>query len=251
MSEEQEVYEIAASLKRKRSVSPEIEEIPAPLNTNPQTPPLESKESKRAKKKRLRKEGLLPPTKNKKTKKTKAQQKQAQQAPQPGPSTAVHQEFMPLPPKPILANPHYDIPPPFPAQPLPIPYAPMFPPVLSLPAFNPTIDFDYSIPLPPLPPSLRLPRLPHLPPRPPSPPLPPPVAQAPLPPSQNLPLKRIIGMPYPDPGNKDATYASFAKILSPLPDPARTLIMVMLPKKFRTPAFATNWARSIDKSRGP
>ena len=158
---------------------------------------------------------------------------------------------MPLPPKPILANPHYDIPPPFPAQPLPISYAPMFPPVLSLPAFNPTIDFDYPIPLPPLPPSLRLPRLPHLPPRPPSPPLPPPVAQAPLPPTQNLPLKRIIGMPYPDPGNKDATYASFAKILSPLPDPARTLIMVMLPKKFRTPAFATNWARSFDKSRGP
>ncbi|KAK7685582.1 hypothetical protein QCA50_011449 [Cerrena zonata] len=58
-------------------------------------------------------------------------------------------------------------------------------------------------------------------------------------------------MPYPDPDNKGAALASFTKLISPLPDPSRTLVMVMLPKKFRTRNFALQWALSFDKLAGP
>lgn len=164
-------------------------------------------------------------------------------------------DYAPLPPKPLVIDSHYgqlDIPPQFPPPPAPVSFPQLFQPPIPFPPYNPMVD--YAMPLPPLPPPMHLPPMtapPHLPPRPPSPPPPlPPSAQVPLPPTLSVPPKRIIGMPYPDPDNKGATLASFTKSISPLPDASRTLVMVMLPKKFRTHKFALQWAMSFDKSPG-
>lgn len=73
----------------------------------------------------------------------------------------------------------------------------------------------------------------------------------PPPPSSDMTVKRIIGMtPDTDPLNKHSTFLSFDKSIPP-PDPSRTLVMGMLPKKFRTEAFAIKWASAFDKLYKP
>lgn len=134
----------------------------------------------------------------------------------------------------------------------------MIPPAVTFPNLPPSFSFSSSTThhtLPLIPPqsapilsftsSLSVP----LPPKPKEALIPPP-APAPdsLPELQPVPIsslpKKQIGMQSEsDTSGKHGTYALPKS--SPLPDPARTLIMELMPKKFRTPLFVRNWAMSI------
>lgn len=59
-------------------------------------------------------------------------------------------------------------------------------------------------------------------------------------------VKKLIGMPPDaDPSSRHGTYTSPAGNKFPPPNPARTLVMELLPKKFRNLAFVRSWAASF------
>ncbi|KIP04496.1 hypothetical protein PHLGIDRAFT_129474 [Phlebiopsis gigantea 11061_1 CR5-6] len=149
-----------------------------------------------------------------------------------------------LPPKPMT---YQDFPIPIPPLPHPhmhfLPHIPMYPlpPPIPLPL----------LPTPPLPPAI--PTMPIVPnPQPEAPPLaslPGSAPQNAVPTPDNarkaaMP-KKVIGMtPDADPGSHHGTYTSPSPTFSP-PNPARTLVMELLPKKFRTQAFVRGWASNF------
>ncbi|KAK7685583.1 hypothetical protein QCA50_011450 [Cerrena zonata] len=145
--EDEERYQIySAPLKRKRSESFEPE--PPVISNANLLPPPPPAESKRARKKRLRMEGVLPPVQGKKSKKAKTQQTQAHQPSRPKfvqGSSAPVPEYMPLPPKPLPMGSHYgqlDLPP-LPTS-VPLSFPPPFPPPMAFPPYNSIMDFRYA-----------------------------------------------------------------------------------------------------------
>ncbi|KAI0078637.1 hypothetical protein K474DRAFT_1660255 [Panus rudis PR-1116 ss-1] len=260
--------------KRKRSASVESESVPGPsqgISLPPQDVDssgdvVESRTARRKRRKRERAEAQAkqPPTAG------DSQQENRWLETQPSGSTSATSSQMAKKAKSRSVKPipaHHTDPPFLPPIPHELPYVPMepmlqmaMPPMAPLPSIMDPVEFFHfamadhmaqvatmgrqlppHIPLPYPPPPLMN-DAPHEPLHPPPPPPPPP---------SDMAVKRIIGMtPDTDPLNKHSTFISTHKKL-PNPDPSRTLVMGMLPKKFRTPQFGKQWAHAFDRSYKP
>ncbi|CAL1699065.1 unnamed protein product [Somion occarium] len=248
------------NLKRKRSGSVESHVEPPALKrvfhptVVPTMPPAESKT---ARKKRLRKERQEAQAQNKKTKKAgKPQQLEPErthlpQGPALSSSSTLRESFTAASRPPGFSGHHdqMDLP-----QPIPLPLLHLHP---APPSFHPNIPLPQSIPYNPFlnlnfdpyrafppQPAMNIPTVSH-----PLPAPPPARTNAQSNPQQPATVKRIIGMP--SDSDLNDKHSTFPSKLSPLPDPSRTLIMGMLPKKFRTQSFALTWSMSFDKSPPP